>query len=376
MIAPHQHRQLVRTIQRIRANAHADAADLVRATTSIIIGGPGGIGELAGDVVGQLQHTIVEALRGLPLLTIPPSTGDALVWNGSAWGPGAPGADPSGPAPGVIIDYSTLVNEALVGRGASATAITTRAGSSPTNAIDNDEASWHDTDPGAAPATPVPVEGSWLRVDLGIARDITWFRWKGFYAPTWKIQSSTNDSTWTDRYSGTGSETSLQDTSYVDLSGTITARYWRIYALSGPADEDTHYYPLRTFTLALFSGAPLIQAPGHVIEDEGTPLTQRNTLNFVGGGVTVTDDSGAEKTLVTIPGSGLSRYATDVGDGMATTITVTHSLGTRDVVVSVRLAASPYTRVEVDWTAATTTTVVLTYEVAPASAEHRITVIG
>ncbi len=41
---------------------------------------------------------------------------------------------------------------------------------------------------------------------------------------------------------------------------------------------------------------------GHTIEDEGTPLTQRDTLNFVGAGVTVTDAGG--KTVVTIPGGG------------------------------------------------------------------------
>ena len=41
---------------------------------------------------------------------------------------------------------------------------------------------------------------------------------------------------------------------------------------------------------------------GHVIEDEGTPLTQRANLNFTGAGVTVTDSGG--KTVVTIPGGG------------------------------------------------------------------------
>lgn len=41
---------------------------------------------------------------------------------------------------------------------------------------------------------------------------------------------------------------------------------------------------------------------GHVIEDEGTPLTQRADLNFVGAGVTATDAGG--KTVVTIPGGG------------------------------------------------------------------------
>lgn len=43
---------------------------------------------------------------------------------------------------------------------------------------------------------------------------------------------------------------------------------------------------------------------GHVIEDEGTPLTQRTKLNFVGSGVTVTDDSGDDATVVTIGGGG------------------------------------------------------------------------
>ena len=40
---------------------------------------------------------------------------------------------------------------------------------------------------------------------------------------------------------------------------------------------------------------------GHIIEDEGIPLTQRDTMNFVGDGVTVTDAGG--KTVVTITGS-------------------------------------------------------------------------
>lgn len=43
---------------------------------------------------------------------------------------------------------------------------------------------------------------------------------------------------------------------------------------------------------------------GHTIEDEGTPLTTRSKLNFVGAGVTVTDDSGDDATVVTILGGG------------------------------------------------------------------------
>lgn len=41
---------------------------------------------------------------------------------------------------------------------------------------------------------------------------------------------------------------------------------------------------------------------GHTIQDEGTPLTSRSNLNFVGSGVAVTDDSGNDATVVTING--------------------------------------------------------------------------
>ena len=43
---------------------------------------------------------------------------------------------------------------------------------------------------------------------------------------------------------------------------------------------------------------------GHVVQDEGTPLTNRANLNFVGAGVSVTDDSGNDATVVTISGGG------------------------------------------------------------------------
>lgn len=47
----------------------------------------------------------------------------------------------------------------------------------------------------------------------------------------------------------------------------------------------------------------LIGGAGHTIQDEGTPLTQRTNLDFVGDGVTVTDDSVNNKTIVTVPGN-------------------------------------------------------------------------
>jgi hypothetical protein len=40
--------------------------------------------------------------------------------------------------------------------------------------------------------------------------------------------------------------------------------------------------------------------PGHIIQEEGTPLTDRANLNFVGSEITVTDDAGNNATKVTL----------------------------------------------------------------------------
>lgn len=51
--------------------------------------------------------------------------------------------------------------------------------------------------------------------------------------------------------------------------------------------------------------------PGYnLVQDEGTALARRTTMDFAGAGVTATDDSGNARTLVTIPGATVPAFAT------------------------------------------------------------------
>lgn len=73
---------------------------------------------------------------------------------------------------------------------------------------------------------------------------------------------------------------------------------------------------------------------------------------------------------------GAKRYAADVGDGSATSITVTHNLNTRDVQVQVRRNSGSYDFVACDMGAATVNTVVLVFATAPTSAQYRCIVMA
>lgn len=116
---------------------------------------------------------------------------------------------------------------------------------------------------------------------------------------------------------------------------------------------------------------------GHTIQDEGTALAARGSLDFVGAGVTATDDAANNRTVVTIPGGGGSAgglFVAAVGDGTATVYTVTHNLGTRDLDVTVRQTASPYELVDATVRAATLNTVEVEFVSPPAANAYTVIV--
>jgi hypothetical protein len=89
------------------------------------------------------------------------------------------------------------------------------------------------------------------------------------------------------------------------------------------------------------------------------------------GGTNATDAANARSNL-SVPG----KYATSVGDNSSTSITVTHNLGTIDVIVQVHRVASPFDVVECDMQVTDTNTVTLLFATAPTTNQYRCVVHG
>ena len=89
------------------------------------------------------------------------------------------------------------------------------------------------------------------------------------------------------------------------------------------------------------------------------------------GGTGASDAAGAKTNL-----GFMTRYAANVGDGSNTSYTVTHNLGTRDVIVQIHEVASPYAVVIADIAATTTSAVTIAFATAPTTDQYRVVVIG
>jgi hypothetical protein len=88
-----------------------------------------------------------------------------------------------------------------------------------------------------------------------------------------------------------------------------------------------------------------------------------------GNGISVLTNTVAIDSAVVV-----SKYAANVGDGSATSYTITHNLGTRDIQVTVYDNSSPYAEVFCDVNHATTNTATLLFSVAPTSNQYRVVV--
>ena len=106
--------------------------------------------------------------------------------------------------------------------------------------------------------------------------------------------------------------------------------------------------------------------------------TTAMTWTQVGGGTSYTAGNGiliSGGVISADPAVVARKASATIGDGSATTITVTHNLNTQDVSVSVKEVSSN-AGVLVDWVANGVNTVQLTFGTAPSAGQYRATVIA
>lgn len=113
----------------------------------------------------------------------------------------------------------------------------------------------------------------------------------------------------------------------------------------------------------------------------GASYTGSDTITLTGNAFSVKRKSGGgisedSNGIFLDPSTVPRHYKASIGDGSSTTITVTHNLNTRDVVVMIVESGSPYEQVFPTIAAASVNTVTATFSVAPSSNQYRCMVIA
>jgi len=158
-----------------------------------------------------------------------------------------------------------------------------------------------------------------------------------------------------------------------DTSAEITASF-AVFVEEGTVNADSGWVLTNNGTVTVGTTAlTFTQFTGLGQITAGAGLTKAaNTLDVgAGTGITVNANDVAIDTAVVV-----RKYAVSLGDGSATSYTITHNLGTRDVTVALYEAASPYAEVVADIEHTTTNTITVKFSVAPTTDQYRVAVQG
>lgn len=158
-----------------------------------------------------------------------------------------------------------------------------------------------------------------------------------------------------------------------DLSAEVKAGL-SVWVNEGTTQADTRWVLTTNDPITLGSTALVFtQDFAATATTAGAGLTATGNVLAVGAGtgITVAADSVAVDQAVV-----MTRHAVSVGDGAATSITVTHNKNTKDVIVSVYDNTTPFAQVECDVEMATVNTITLKFATAPTSNQYRCVVIG
>ena len=156
----------------------------------------------------------------------------------------------------------------------------------------------------------------------------------------------------------TAAEIAGGDFTFVDTGSTLANTGW-------VCTSDVTTVGTDPIVFDQFSGA------GTYTASNGVLLTGNNFTGVIvaSGGLTVGATGFALDTAIAV-----RKYAANVGDGAATSYTITHSLNTKDVIVSVYDNSSPYAEVVCDVQHTSTSAITLLFSVAPTSNQYRVVV--
>jgi hypothetical protein len=181
-----------------------------------------------------------------------------------------------------LVAGATYDNLALVG---VASASDYKSGYEPAKAIDGDTSTrWSSNG----------KDTRWLKVDLGMVASVdkVVIAWYGdYYARSYKVQVSTDNSTWVDVYSTTSGSSGTKTHTFT----ATNARYVRVYCTYANKD----YYSITEFQVW---GA---EAPKGVVSGQVTDSSTGSGLSgasvTITGGTSATTDSGGYYTLTSVP---------------------------------------------------------------------------
>ena len=159
-----------------------------------------------------------------------------------------------------------------------------------------------------------------------------------------------------------------------DADSTAELDSAAVLITSGTVNADNAYTQTTNAPTIGSSSLVWAQFGGANLPTAGNGLSRTgNTLTVVaagGGGISV----GAGG--VSVDTSTVARHvAASVGNGSLTSISVTHNLGTQDVLVQV-IRISDRAAVLTDWVATDANTVTLTFATAPSASQYRVIVVG
>jgi hypothetical protein len=171
-------------------------------------------------------------------------------------------------------------------------------------------------------------------------------------------------------YTDNGTNYTLVRTSDADTYQELIGA--SVFVMEGTVYDNTSWVQGNHY-ITDFSNQAWTQFSGASTATAGAGLVATGNVFSVGAGTGITvnaNDVAIDTTVV------VRKYAANIGDGSATSYTITHNLGTRDVTVGLYEPAASYAEVVADVEHSTTNTITVKFTVAPTTDQFRVVVHG